>query len=844
VQVRWRSPHVDAVTRDRDGTSDYPDGMPNPARARGRKVNAGQALALLLSFVLVASVGGVLAAGLVLPGAAVANGIADMTTDAFDELPTELKEGALPQKSSILAADGTLLATFYNENRVVVPLKDISKTLQDAVIATEDKRFYEHAGIDPMGMLRAAAKNAASDSKEGASTLTQQYIKNVLIQAAESKPTQAERDAALLAARGDEGSEGMARKLREAKLAISLEKKLTKNEILERYLNIAQFGVSVYGVEAAAQYYFSKHAKDLNYLESATIAGVTRSPGNWDPTSNPEKSKDRRNTVLKLMEAQKYITTEEYQKGIATPLKDTLKIQEPKLGCMSATDAVRGSGYFCDFVTKIIRNDKTFGKTQAARLALLYRGGLTIKTTLVPDEQRAADKQVKKGVPTKNKYGLGSSIVVVEPGTGKVTAMAQNRTYNNTNKQSKTETAVNWNTDNKYGAASGFATGSTFKPFTLLQWLREGHSLYENVDARKLTLPMSDFNAPCTNFAPGDYKFGNSEGGALRFMSVLDATRNSVNSAYLRMATEVDLCKVFEGAEALGVHLGSAGGGPVPPLPSNVIGSASIAPLSMAGAFAAFASGGIYCKPIAITSVTTAAGKKLAVPDADCHRAIEQKYANAINYALSGVWQGTAARVGKPTYTAAGKTGTTSLNENTWFLGYTPVRAAAVWVGYPNASFKRVIEVTLPLAGYVDRMYGSSVAAPTWRRAMDAIMKGKDDPGFDQPGNDEVFGKPVYVPDVVGRAQGEAEAILRQSGFQVRVDEKRVPSDKPEGTVAEQSPSGTAPKNSTITLKISDGSLVPPPPDPTTETPDPGKNPGPGDGSGDGGGNGRGRGGR
>jgi membrane peptidoglycan carboxypeptidase len=197
--------------------------MPNPARARGRKVNAGQALALLLAFVLVAAVGGVLAAGLVLPGAAVANGITNMTTDAFDELPTELDEAALPQKSTILAADGTVIATFYDQDRVVVPLTDIAQSLQDAVVATEDKRFFEHAGIDPAGMLRAAVRNQLGDAKEGASTLTQQYVKNVLIEAALNKPTEAERQKALLDARDDEGSDGYARKLREAKLAISLE---------------------------------------------------------------------------------------------------------------------------------------------------------------------------------------------------------------------------------------------------------------------------------------------------------------------------------------------------------------------------------------------------------------------------------------------------------------------------------------------------------------------------------------------------------------------------------------------------------------------------------------------
>ena len=271
----------------------YPDGMPNPARSRGRQVNAFQALALLLSFVLVAGVGGVLAAGLALPGVALANGATDVTAQAFDGLPTELDQPGLPEKSTILAADGTLLATFYDQNRVVVPLAEISPMLQHAVIATEDKRFYEHAGVDPAGMLRAFVRNQSSTGgQQGASTLTQQYVKNVLIEAALAKDEGPERQAALEEARGAEGSEGIARKLREAKLAITLEKTMTKDQILEKYLNIAQFGIKVYGAESAAQYYFSKPAKDLTYLEAATIAGVTQSPTKWDPVKNPDAVAD------------------------------------------------------------------------------------------------------------------------------------------------------------------------------------------------------------------------------------------------------------------------------------------------------------------------------------------------------------------------------------------------------------------------------------------------------------------------------------------------------------------------------------------------------------------------
>ena len=236
--------------------------MPNPARQRGRQVNAFQALALLLTFALVAGVSGVLAAGLVLPGVAVANGVTDITVTAFDDLPTELAEKPLPEKSVILAVDGTLMATFYTQNRVVVPLAEISPLLQNAVVATEDKRFYQHVGVDPTGMLRAFVKNQTDEDggQEGASTLTQQYIKNVLIEEALSKETEAERLEAMQAARGAEGTEGYARKLREAKLAIALEKRMSKQEILEKYLNIAPFGASVYGAESA---WFFTNARNM-----------------------------------------------------------------------------------------------------------------------------------------------------------------------------------------------------------------------------------------------------------------------------------------------------------------------------------------------------------------------------------------------------------------------------------------------------------------------------------------------------------------------------------------------------------------------------------------------------
>ncbi|WNB85883.1 transglycosylase domain-containing protein [Cellulomonas sp. ATA003] len=612
--------------------------MPYSAHSRGRQVNLFQALALLLALLLVAGVGGVLAAGLLMPAVAGASALTGATTEVFEDLPTELREEPLSEKSTVLAADGTtVLATFYNQNRIVVPLEAISVDMQNAVVAIEDKRFFEHGGIDPTGMLRAAAKNVLTDDLEGASTLTQQYVKNVLIESATRMKTPEEREAAIIAARGAEGTAGVSRKLREAKLAIALEQQYSKSEILGKYLNIAQFGASVWGVEAASQYYFGIPASELDYLRAATLAGVTQSPGHWDPVLYPENNEQRRNDVLWVMLNQGYIDRAQFDAGVATPLADYLNVTQTMRGCINA-NAVANAGYFCDYVTKVIRNNPAFGETAEDRIDLLYRGGLTITTTLDPARQAMADAEVKAGVPVDDPSGVASAISVVEPGTGKILAMAQNRIYNNTSTAGPRETAVNYNTDFAYGGSSGFAPGSTFKPFTLVQWLKEGHSLNEVINANLRPYKMSDFNSTCGRFV-GEYKFGNAEGSG-GVMSVLNATKNSVNSGYIEMASQLDICGIFDTAKSLGVH--APDGSDFKVTPANVLGSDSIAPLTMASAFAAFAANGTFCEPVALLSVRDTDGNELPVPSANCREAIEPRIAAAMSYALGHVWEGTA----------------------------------------------------------------------------------------------------------------------------------------------------------------------------------------------------------
>jgi len=772
---------------------------PSPS-PRGRQVTVVQALALLLAFVLTA--------GLVLPTVAVANTATDLSVEAFEDLPSELETRPLSEKSVMLAADGTVLAEFFSENRVVVPLDQVSVQMQNAVVATEDKRFYQHGGIDPAGMARALVKNQISDSTQGASTLTQQYVKNVLIETAV-------RDgdlAAAEAAREADGTEGYARKLREAKLAIALEKTMTKDQILENYLNIAQFGVATYGVESAALRYFSKHAVDLTYLEAATIAGITQSPTAFDPVRNPEASQGRRDIVLRLMNEQGYITQEEYDAGIAAPIADTLHVSEAQSGCMAAGNVVQGSGFFCDYVTNVIRNDPAFGETADEREERLYRGGLTITTTLDPRLQTEADTEVKNGVPVDDGSGVGSAISVVEPGTGQIKAMAQNRNYNNTAEATGRDLSVNYNTSYSYGGSGGFAPGSTFKPFTLLEWLKQGHSLSERVNGSVRPLNENQFTACGNRGINKTWTPGNSEPGASPSMTILDATRNSVNLAYLTMAMQLDLCAIMDGAAALGVTQSSSGveGEPFNAYPANVLGSDSTTPLALAGAYATFASGGVYCKPIAITNVKDADGADLPVPDAGCQQALDPEIARSMNYALSNVWNGTAKSLGAPQgYTASGKTGTTSRNEQTWFVGYTPRLVSAVWVGFPD-SFTPMQRITIN-GRYIPYVFGATVAGATWKRFMDqALADGQPNPGFDQPSSESVYGRAIPVPSVVGKDQNTAIQELRAAGFSASVGGTTA-SDITPGSVVSQSPSGSAPAGSSITLTLSSGPAAAPP---------------------------------
>ena len=532
------------------------------------RVTLVQFATALLMFAVLSVLGGVLLAGLVLPVASVATDAASKSSDLFQDLPASLKATELPQQSNIYDSTGThLLATFFLQNRTIVPLEQISPWMQKATVAVEDKRFWQHNGVDGQGIFRAMYVNFTSENSPGGSTLTQQLIKNILLQKALKEDDPDKQQAAIKAAT----EVSLTRKIREWRLALGYEEAADtrlgttctddpkvdcgKEQVLEQYLNIAQFGSNTYGVEAAAEVYFGKHAAELNAMQAATIAGITQNPARWDPLKHPLASQQRRNVVLERMYEQHMITEAEFKIGRATPIASTLDPHQPKYSCAAAAEAP----FFCDYVTKIISKDPIFNTGTVDGVALngddlLQQGGLTIITTLDYDKQVIANEELAKSMSSTDKSGWAMALVALEPQNGQILAMAQNRTYDPSGKEPGS-TTINYAVDRAWGGSRGFSPGSTFKPIVLAAWLKSGRSLNQVINASQRSYDPKSWNASCL---PGQatydkWKPGNSEGEGAGQMTVLHATANSVNTGFVAMANEIDLCDIREHRRGHGI---------------------------------------------------------------------------------------------------------------------------------------------------------------------------------------------------------------------------------------------------------------------------------------------------
>ncbi|WP_309131517.1 transglycosylase domain-containing protein [Brevibacterium sp.] len=687
-----------------------------------------------MQFVAVSCAAGILAAGMAIPFVGFGAASAEAGVDIFNSLPAELDERPLAEQSRMLAADGSEIATFYWQNRQEVGFDDISQEMKDATVAVEDYRFYQHDGVDMQGIARAAVSNMVSDSTQGGSTLTQQYVKNVLAQNAYAEGDEQGYAEAIQST----GGEGYARKAREVKLAVALENQYDKDEILHRYLNINNYSGSpnVYGVEAAAQRYWGVPASELNIQQSATLAGIVQNPWAFNPERHPERTLERRNTVLALMHQHGFIDDAQYEKARKTGLD--LDIHETGNGCAAAGN----KAYFCDYVQRIIENDDSFGKTKDERQQLLRRGGLTIKTSLDPDIQDISDKAVKDRVPVDDASHAGHTSVTVEPGTGRVIAMAQNRDYSAGEAEDSSQTQINYNVGRSLNGANGFQVGSTWKPFVLAQWLKEGHGLNETVDANRRSYSPDSWTYEGCPSMGGEWNPRNAEDTKVSSsMSALDATRTSANTGYAAMGNQLNMCGIMDNAQSLGVKYGSGtpldaarDDGYIPALgPASILGTVQVAPIDMAAAYATFAADGEYCRPTPIDSVATKDGKKVDVPSAGCRQALDKKTAQGVAYVMSQTFNGGTTKDLKIGAPAAAKTGTTNFEVGSTSLGgYTRSLSTFVWTGDP----KRNRDWRKDGAGAVDgKIFGATISGKTWQSIMGkAVRHTEGNTGFPNPG--------------------------------------------------------------------------------------------------------------
>jgi membrane peptidoglycan carboxypeptidase len=666
--------------------------------------------------------------------------------------------------------------------------------MKQALVDIEDSRFYDHNGLDVQGTLRALLRNVAAGSvQEGGSTLTQQLVKQTLLQTATTPEEAAAAD-----------EESVARKLREARLALALEEKYTKDEILTRYLNIVYFGHGAYGVQEAARTYFSVNAADLTLGQAAMLAGLVQSPANDDPITNPENATARRDQVLQRMYNLDHIDAAERDEFLGQPVQVTPG-QAPPNGCI---DSYTG-GFFCAYLETYLESE--LGLTQDQ----IENGGLTIRTTLRPDMQAAGDQAVLNTLPMGDP--LAGMYTAVEPGTGNVLAMSVNRRYGCTDPDCE---SVVLNTAYSQGA------GSTYKTFVAAAALERGFSqYYTQTTGDPYTSRV--YRGPCQGRDTGGYYCVRNAG---RYPATLDMERAlymSSNTYFLGLEDALgSVEQPVRMAEAMGMHFVSPPGDQIVAENNGsfTFGPYPTSPLDLASAYNTLAANGTQCDPSPVAEILDRDGQPLTNADGDpvvltpeqrcTPEAIPQGIATTLNQMLRkdvepGHSGQTASRAFVPGHEIAGKTGTSQQNFSVAFVGYTPQYTASVMVLNP----KRNQDV----GGF-----GGGKGATIWHDAMAPILEGQPNVPFPPADPRVQEGNTKVVPDCGG--VNDCQETLQAAGFRTIVVE--VDSDKEAGVVVGTSPAAgsRAVLDQEIAIQVSNGSdyVEPTPtPTPTTSPPSP-----------------------
>ena len=707
-----------------------PPSSRDPRSVRDRVSFKPIAILLLVPVILATSV--LTAAVLAPPFAAAGLGVNEIRSrlDALGSDFTRIPR--FPERSTIYAADGSVLTRVYLDNREIVRLDAISRPTQRAVLAIEDSDFFQHGAIDMSSLIRAIIQNArAGEVVQGGSTLTQQLV-----------------GSALGDQQFDDSVEG---KLQELALAIRVEQRYSKERIFELYLNQVYMGNGVYGFGTASQFYFRKPARELSLLEGATLAGMVRAPEYFDPIDHPKKMRVRRDDVLKRMEALGWISEERLARLRAIPLQ--LPEDAGKL-------VRRRPPFFVSYLTEqIIENrsgefTEALGTTEKARRRKLYEGGLDIHTTLEPDWQSWAEEEARKPLRVSIYPPAGSpppdvSIVTIDNRSGAMKVILSGRNYRE---------------DTLDLATTGHQPGSAFKPFVLAGAFKVG------IPPTQTYSSSSPWCSPLWD--DEDHCVSNAEGSGVGLVDLYTATEDSINVVFAQLILDVGAPVVAEIAERMiGMDPTTEG---LLGVPALATGSVAISPVDMAAGYQTIANDGRHCEPYTVQSIERG-GKVLFEHERACDPVLKQADARLITSMLEAVpVSGTAASAfgGWGSWPVAGKTGTAQENTNVWFGGYTKQFTTVVWVGSPGNPY--------PMGS----VFGGTVAAPIWVSYMSRVMQGFPAIGFPDPP------KPPEgpVPSVIGMKRAEAIATLSGAGFRFSIEV--VDSLSPKGLVFSQSPGG------------------------------------------------------
>ncbi|WP_236832801.1 transglycosylase domain-containing protein, partial [Blastococcus sp. KM273128] len=744
---------------------------PVPRRRRGHA---------LLKLTLAVVLGGALLAGFALPVVGGATLASRAGTDVLRPIGDELLDRTPAGNTRLLAADGSLIAEFYRRNRTPVPSEAIAPVMKDALVAIEDSRFFTHSGVDGQGLARALLRNlSAGEVVEGGSTLTQQLVKQIRLQTATDPDA---RQAAT--------DESIARKLREAQLALALEQEYSKDEILTRYLNRVYFGAGAYGIAAAAETYFGVKPDALTLAQAAMLAGLVQSPTQYDPFVAVDRATERRDVVLGRMA----------ELGLADPAAVAEAQSQPVVlspgegpprGCQESPLGA----FFCDYAMRYLTG--TLGIDQET----IETGGLTIETTLDPAVQLAGDAAVREALPLEDPRA--AVYTAVEPGTGRVLGMAVNRIFGNA-EGDPTQTVVN------LAEVAGQGSGSTYKVFTAAAALEQGLGLEHVITT---TDPYES-----TVYRDGDGPYDVSNAGRYRQRLDMEQALYMSSNTYF-LALEDQLGSV-EAPVRMAQRLGLASLDPVADQVvaenrgSFTFGAEATSPLHLTNAYATLAASGTRCDPVPIHRVLDRHGEPLLGEDGQplggprCHgEVVAPGLANTLNQALrKDVEPGFPGQTGRrayvPGHQIAGKTGTTQDTFSATFVGYTPQLAAGVMVYNP---------VRNEDVG----SFGGGIPARIWHDAMAPVLGAREPVPFPPADPQFVQGTRAAVPaGCAGRSISGCRGLLGARDLGASV--VRVDSGRPPGTVlgVDPGPGTVLDRGATVTVLVSNGARWAPPPPP------------------------------